>query len=128
MFGISPSVAVLSSSGKSFSSSLETDSGDGVDGCEYELSSNSGDWIVAVYEPTDGDTPKADGLTLGGPAAVKPVNGTGYPTVAAKAGVELQFGTDVVAVYTPASASDAQATTAQFVAVAKAVIAAVSKQ
>lgn len=122
-----PPASLSSASGKSFSNSLETGS-DGVYGCEYQLSSDSGDWVVAVYEPTDGDTPTADGLNLGGPAAVKPVNGTGYPTVAAKAGVELQFGTDVVPVYTPASTSDAQATTAQFVAVAKAVIAAVSKQ
>lgn len=121
-----PAASLSSASGKSFGQTLETES-DGVYGCAYQSSNDSWDWIVAVREPSDGDTPTTDGMDLGGPAAAKPVNGTGYTTIAAKAGVELQFGNDVVEVYTPASASDAQATTAQFVAVAKAVIAAVSK-
>ena len=121
-----PPASLSSASGKSFGQTLETDS-DGVYGCAYQSSSGSWDWIVAVREPSGGDTPTTDGMDLGGPAAVKPVNGTGYTTVASKAGVEMQFGKDVVEVYTPSSANDAQATTAQFVAVAKAVIAAVSK-
>lgn len=121
-----PPASLSSASGKSFGQTLKTDS-DGVYGCAYQSSSDSWDWIVAVREPSGGDNPTTDGMDLGGPAAVKPVNGTGYTAIAAKAGVELQFGKDVVEVYTPSSASDAQATTAQFVAVAKAVIAAVSK-
>jgi hypothetical protein len=121
-----PPASISSASGKSFSETLETDS-DGVYGCEYQSSSDSWDWIVAVREPSDEDSPTTDGMDLGGPDAVHPVNGTGYTTNAAKAGVELQFGNDVAEVYTPSNASDAQATTAQFVAVAKAVIAAVSK-
>jgi hypothetical protein len=121
-----PAASLSSASGKSFGQTLKTYS-DGVYGCAYQSSNESWDWIVAVREPSGGDTPTTDGRDLGGPAAVKPVNGTGYPTIAAKAGVELQFGKDVVEVYTPSSANDAQATTAQFVAVAKAVITAVSK-
>ena len=121
-----PPASLSSASGKSFGQTLKTDS-DGVYGCAYQSSSDSWDWIVAVREPSDGDTPTTDGMDLGGPAAVRPVNGTGYTTVASKAGVELQFGNDVLEVYTPSSANDAQATTAQFVAVAKAAIAAASK-
>jgi hypothetical protein len=121
-----PPASISSASGKSFGGTLETES-DGVYGCEYQSSSDSWDWIVAVYEPSDGDTPTTDGLDIGGPDAVHPVTGTGYTTIASKAGVELQFGNDVMVVYTPANDSDAQGTTAQFVAVAKAAIAAVSK-
>jgi hypothetical protein len=121
-----PAASLSSASGKSFSKTVETAS-DGVYGCAYESSAETWDWVLAVREPSDEDTPTADGLDLGGPDAVKPVNGTGYTTVASKAGVELQFGDDTVEVYTPASDDAAQATTAQFVAVAKAVIAAVSK-
>jgi hypothetical protein len=80
-----------------------------------------------VQVPSDGDDPTTDGIDLGGAAAVKPVSGTGYTTVASKVGVELQVGKDVVEVYTPQAAIDPHATTANFVAVAKAVIAAVSK-
>ena len=118
--------ALSSASGKSFGETLETES-DGVYGCAYESSSDTFDWIVAVREPSDGDVLENDGLDLGGPDAVVPVNGTGYPTIASKAGVSLQVGEDLVEVYTPSSAADAQATTAQFVTVAKAVIAAISK-
>lgn len=119
------SAASLSSvTGKNFSTTLEEDS-DGIYSCLYNLASDAGDWIVAVQEPFDGDVPTADGLDLGGPSAVKPVSGTGYTTVGSPAGVELQVGKDTVEVYTPATAPEAQATTAQFVAVAKAVIAAV---
>jgi hypothetical protein len=118
--------ALSAASGKSFGETLETDTGDGVYGCAYNSSDGSWDWIIAVEEPTDGALTN-DGLDLGGPSVVKPVNGTGYPTVASKAGVSLLFGKDLVEVYTPASDSAAQATTAQFVAVAKAVIVAVGK-
>jgi hypothetical protein len=118
--------ALSSASGKSFIETLETDT-DGVYGCAYELSSGSGDWIVDVRVPSDGDTPGLDGLDLGGSSAIKKIDGGGYPAVGSKPGVEVQVGKDVVEVYTPAGASDAQATTAQFVTVAKAVIAALSK-
>jgi hypothetical protein len=118
--------ALSSASGKSFSETVETDTGDGIYGCAYNSSNGTWDWIVAVEEPTDGPVTN-DGLDLGGPTVVKPVNGVGYPTVASKAGVSLLVGKDLVEVYTPASDSAAQASTAQFVAVAKAVIAAVGK-
>jgi predicted small secreted protein len=121
-----PEASLSSASGKSFSGTLEADS-DGVYGCAYQSSGDTWDWIVAVRVPSDGDDPTTDGMDLGGPSAVKPVSGTGYTTIASKAGVELQDGKDVIEVYTPSSASTAQATTAQFVAVAKAVIAAVNK-
>ena len=121
-----PPAPLSSARGRSFGQTLETDSS-GVYGCAYQSSSEAWDWIVAVREPTDGDDPTTDGIDLGGPAAVKPVNGTGYTTIASKAGVELQYGKDVVEVYTPASDPDAQATTAQFVGVAKAVTIAISK-
>ena len=121
-----PPAALSAASGRSFTQTVETDS-DGVYGCEYQASADTYDWVLAVQEPSDGDTPTLDGLDLGGPNAVKPVGGTGYNTVASKAGVEMQFGTDVVEVYTPVTAPAAQATTAQFVAVAKAMIAAISK-
>jgi hypothetical protein len=118
--------ALSSASGKSFSGTLETDT-DGVYGCAYNSSAGTWDWIVDVRVPSDGDTPGLDGLDLGGPSAVKHVDGTGYPAVASKAGVDLQVGKDVVEVYTPSSDPAAQATTSQFVAVAKAAIAALSK-
>lgn len=118
-----PAAALSSASGKAFGKTLEVDQ-DGVYSCLYQLTSGSGGWIVDIREPSDGDNPTTDGLDLGGSSAVKPVSGTGYTTVASPAGVELQLGKDVVEVYTAATAGEAQGTTAQFVAVAKAVIAA----
>ncbi len=127
MCSVFSAVALSAASGKSFGETIETDTGDGVYGCVYNLASDAGTWVLDVREPSDGDDPTTDGLDLGGASAVKPVTGTGYTTVASKAGVQLQVGKDVVEVYTPSTAPEAQATTAQFVTVAKAVIAALSK-
>lgn len=126
MCSVFNAAALSSASGKSFGDSLETDT-DGVYGCAYNTTSGTWDWIVDVQVPSDGDTPTTDGLDLGGSSAVKPINGIGYKAVESKAGVELQDGNDVVEVYTPSGDPAAQATTAQFVKVAKAVIAAVGK-
>lgn len=120
--------ALSSASGKKFSSeTVETDSGDGVYGCAYELADGTSDWIVDVQEGSDDPSTALTAFDLGGPSAVKKLSGAGYPGVGDAHGVDLLVGKTVVEVYTPSSSGAALGTTDQYIAVDKAVIAALSK-
>jgi hypothetical protein len=121
--GLLSPAKVSALTGRTFTSSKANTIAAGVDSCVYAPTEGYG-LSVTIYSAPNRSTLDALVFDIGGAKAAKSVTGVGDQAFASPVGLVAKFGVHLLEVGSPAAASSSSAVIPGYVAVAKAVIAA----